>query len=109
MNIYVEFKRDRLRLKTGEEEIEIKVRPDFYSPIPGTESFYMFHDNATNNRLKDFIGRQRSNLRLFDKVKYLFLRNRVLAVIDKKVQTGDYRTNLFICDFVFGQQDNFHH
>jgi hypothetical protein len=86
MNIYAEFKRDRLRIKTGDEEIEIRISTDFYTPIPGTESFEMFRDKETNTKLKDFIDRQRNNLGLLEKVNYWFFRNRVLVLVDKEVQ-----------------------
>ena len=86
MDIYVEVKRDRLRVKTGDEEIEIKVRTDFYTPIPGTESFEMFLDEKTNEKLKDFIHRHRLKLGLFGKINYWFFRNRVLILVDNEVQ-----------------------
>jgi hypothetical protein len=86
MNIYTEFKLDRLRVKTQEEEIEIKIQKDFYSPIPGTESFEMFRDEGTNKILKDFIERHRNSLGSFAKVNYWFFRNRVLVLVDKDVQ-----------------------
>src|SRR5688500_2504516 len=86
MNIYIEFKRDCLRMKVGNDQIEIKVHSNFYSPIPGTESFYMFQDNKTINRLKELIKRQKNNLRLFTKLKYQLLRNRVLTLVDTEVQ-----------------------
>jgi len=86
MDIYAEFKRDRLRIKTGGEEIEIKIQADFYTPIPGTESFEMFRDKETNKRLKDFIDRHRSNWGLLKKVNYWLFRNRVLVLVDKEVQ-----------------------
>lgn len=86
MNIYAEFKRDSLRIKKGDEEIEIKIQANFYTPIPGTESFEMFRDKETNKKLKNFIDRQRSNLGLLEKVNYWFFRNRVLVLVDKEVQ-----------------------
>ena len=86
MNIYAEFNRDRLRVKMGGEEIEIKIQTDFYTPIPGTESFEMFRDNETNKKLKNFIDRQRSTLGPLEKVNYWFFRNRVLVLVDKEVQ-----------------------
>jgi hypothetical protein len=84
MNIYTEFKLDRLRVKTQEEEIEIKIQKDFYSPIPGTESFEMFRDEGINKILKDFIDRHRNSLGSFAKINYWFFRNRVLVLVDKE-------------------------
>jgi formylmethanofuran dehydrogenase subunit C len=86
MDIYVEVKRDRLRVKTGDQEIEIKIRTDFYTPIAGTESFEMFRDEKTNEKLKDFIHRHRLKLGLFGKINYWFFRNRVLILVDNEVQ-----------------------
>ena len=86
MNIYAEFKRDRLRIKTEDEEIEIKIQADFYTPIHGTESFEMFRDKETNEKLKDLIDRHRSSLGLLERINYWLFRNRVLVLVDKEVQ-----------------------
>lgn len=86
MDIYIEFNLNRLRVKTGDEEIEIKIHKDFYSTIPGTESFEMFRDEGTNKELTDFIGRHRNKLGLLARVNYWFFRNRVLVLVDKDVQ-----------------------
>jgi hypothetical protein len=86
MNIYAEFNRERLRIKTGDEEIEIEIQADFYTPILGTESFEMFRDKETNEKVKDFIDRHRSTLGLLEKINYWFFRNRVLVLVDKEVQ-----------------------
>ncbi|WP_276371811.1 hypothetical protein [Chryseolinea sp. H1M3-3] len=86
MNIYVEYKLGRLRLKTGEEEIEVEVQKNFYSSIPGTESFEMFRDEETIMKLSDFISRHRNKLGPLAKVNYWFFRNRVLSLVDKDVQ-----------------------
>jgi len=86
MNIYTEFKADKIRIKTGVEEIELNIRADFYSSIPRTESFEMFQDNETTRKIKDFIDRHRTKFGLLEKLNYWFLRNRVLVLVDKEVQ-----------------------
>lgn len=86
MNIYIEFKKDRLRVKIGDEQLEINVREDFYSSIPGTESFQMFRDQVTIEKLKDLVNRHREKLGFLKKIQYWFLRNRVLALVDPDVQ-----------------------
>lgn len=86
MDIYGEFKKDRLRFKIGTEEIELFISNNFYSPVTGTESFYMFRDNDTTVKLKDFIERHRKKLGLYRRFRYWFLRNRVFVIIDKDVQ-----------------------
>ena len=86
MNIYVEFKKPKLRVRIGTEEIEVMVPSNFYSSIPGTESFYMFRDDETINRLKDLVERHRSQLGFFGKIRYWFFRNTVFSLVDKEVQ-----------------------
>ena len=86
MNIYGEFQKAILRVKIGTEEIKIQVQPDFYTPIPGTESFYMFRDMDIISKLKDLVDRHRKNLGLYRKLRYFPLRNRALVVVDKETQ-----------------------
>ena len=86
MNIYIEFKKDRLRVKIGTKQLETNIQGDFYSSIPGTESSYMFRDQATIEKLKDLVNRHREKLGLFKKIQYWPLRNRVLALVDHEVQ-----------------------
>lgn len=86
MDIYGEFTKDRLRFKIGTEEIEVLISDNFYLPITGTDSFYMFRDNDTIDKLKDFIERHRIILGLYRRFRYWFLRNRVFVIIDKDVQ-----------------------
>ncbi len=86
MNVYCELKRNRIRLQINREEIQIKVRSDFYSRIKETESYHMFFDTATNKKIKDFITRHRKNLGFYKALRYFFLRNRALIVIDNDVQ-----------------------
>jgi len=86
MNIYGELKKNRIRLKINSEEIEIKIRSDFYSKIKGTETYHMFLDTITNNKIKDFVTRHRKKLGLYETFKYMFLRNRALVMVDRDVQ-----------------------
>lgn len=86
MNIYGELKKNRIRLKINTEKIEIKVRSDFYSKIKGTESYHMFFDTITNNKIKDFVTKHRKNLGLYKTLTYMFLRNRALVMVDRDVQ-----------------------
>lgn len=86
MNIYCELKKNRIRLKIGSEETEIKIRPDFYAKIKGTETYLMFRDKATNAKIGEFIARHRSKLGLFGIFRYMFLRNRALVMLDREVQ-----------------------
>jgi hypothetical protein len=86
MNIYCELKRNRIKLKIGSEEIEIRIRPDFYSKINGTETYQMFRDKAANGKIRDLVSRHRKKLGLFETWKYLFLRNTAFAMVDEDVQ-----------------------
>jgi hypothetical protein len=86
MNIYIEFKRDRLRVKIGSEQLETIIQGDFYSSIPGTESSYMFRDKVTIEKLEDLVNRHREKLGFFKKIQYWSLHNRVLVLVDNEVQ-----------------------
>jgi hypothetical protein len=86
MNIYCELKKNRIRIKINAEEIEIKVRSDFYSKIKGTASYHMFLDTISNDKIKDFVTRHRKNLGLYNTFRYIFLRNRALVIVDRDVQ-----------------------
>lgn len=86
MTIYIEFKKSKLRVRIGPENVEIIVSSNFYSLIPSTESYYMFRDDETNARLKDLVDRHRNQLSLLGKIRYWFFRNSVFSLIDKEVQ-----------------------
>lgn len=86
MNIYTEFKADKIRIKTGDDEIEINIRADFYSAIPGTESFEMFRDDGTSKQIRDFINGHRNKKGLLERIRYWFFRNSVLVLVDKEAQ-----------------------
>lgn len=86
MNIYIEFKKSKLRVMIGTEQIEVAIPSNFYSPVPGTESFYMFREDETNNQLKDLVERHRSHLGFLGKIRYWFFRNSVFSLVDKEVQ-----------------------
>lgn len=86
MNIYIEFKKSKLRVRIGTEEIEVMIPSNFYSLVPNTESFYMFRDDEINRQLKDLIDRHRSQLVFLRKISYWFFRNTVFSLVDKEVQ-----------------------
>src|SRR5690606_3806368 len=85
MKIYIQFKKLALRIRLKAEEIEVMVPSNFYSSIPGTESFYMFRDDETNNKIKSFIERHKNNLGFFGKIRYWFFRNTVFSLVDREI------------------------
>jgi hypothetical protein len=86
MNIYAELTKTDIRLKIDLDEIKVKIRSDFYTKIKGTSTYKMFLDAATNKKIKDFITQRGNNLGFYDKLKYIFLRNTALVVVDQDVQ-----------------------
>jgi hypothetical protein len=79
MNIYCEFRKERIRIKINGEEIAVMLRDDFYPRK-------MFKDTITNNKLEGFVYYHRKNLGLLDRIKYRFEKNRVLILINKEIQ-----------------------
>lgn len=79
MNIYCEFRRERIRIKINGEEIAVMLRDDFYPRK-------MFKDTITNNKLEGFVYYHRKNLGLIERIKYRFEKNRVLILISQEIQ-----------------------
>ena len=79
MNVYCEFRKERIRIKINGEEIAVMLRDDFYPRK-------MFKDTITNNKLEGFVYYHRKKLGLIDRIKYRFEKNRVLILINKEVQ-----------------------
>ena len=79
MNIYCEFRRERIRIKINGEEIAVMLRDDFYPRK-------MFKDTITNNKLEGFVYNHRKKLGLIDRLKYRFEKNRVLILISREIQ-----------------------
>ena len=79
MNIYCEFRKERIRIKINGEEIAVMLRDDFYPRK-------MFKDTITNNKLEGFVHYHRKKLGLIDRIKYRFEENRVLILINKEIQ-----------------------
>ena len=79
MNIYCEFRKERIRIKINGEEIAVMLRDDFYPRK-------MFKDTITNNKLEGFVRYHRKKLGLIDRIKYRFEENRVLILINKEIQ-----------------------
>jgi hypothetical protein len=79
MNIYCEFRKERIRIKINGEEIAVMLRDDFYPRK-------MFKDTITNNKLEGFVYYHRKNLGLLDRIKYRFEKNRVLILVNKEIQ-----------------------
>jgi hypothetical protein len=86
MTVYGEFKKDRIRFSINGEEISIKVGTKFYSKADKKESYHMFTDKAINKRIQEFVNKHRNKLPLLEKLKYIFLRNTVVILVDKDVQ-----------------------
>lgn len=79
MNIYCEFKKERIRIKINGEEIAVQLRDDFYPRK-------MFKDAITNNKLEGFVYYHRKKLGIIDRLKYRFEKNRVLILVDQEIQ-----------------------
>lgn len=79
MNIYCEFKKDRIRIKISGDEIAIQLRDDFYPRK-------MFKDAITNNKLEGFVYFHKKNLGLIERLKYRFEKNRVLILVSREIQ-----------------------
>jgi hypothetical protein len=79
MNIYCEFRKDRIRIKINGDEIAIQLRDDFYPRK-------MFKDAITNNKMEGFVYFHRKNLGIIDRLKYRFEKNRVLILISREIQ-----------------------
>ena len=79
MNIYCEFRKERIRIKINGDEIAIQLRDDFYPRK-------MFKDAMTNNKLEGFVYFHRKSLGLFKRLKYRFEKNRVLILINHEIQ-----------------------
>ena len=79
MNIYCEFRKDRIRIKINGDEIAIQLRDDFYPRK-------MFKDAITNNKLEGFVYFHRKKLGIIDRLKYRFEKNRVLILISREIQ-----------------------
>lgn len=79
MNIYCEFKKERIRIKIGRDEIAVQLRDDFYPRK-------MFKDTITNNKLEGFVIIHKKALGLFERLKYRFQKNRVLILIHQEIQ-----------------------
>jgi len=79
MNIYCEFRKERIRIKINGEEIAVMLRDDFYPRK-------MFKDTITNNKLEGFVYYHRKNLGLIARLKYRFEKNRVLMLISREIQ-----------------------
>ena len=79
MNIYCEFRRERIRIKIHGEEIAVMLRDDFYPRK-------MFKDTITNNKLEGFVDKHRKKLGLFDRLKHRLKKNRVLILISREIQ-----------------------
>ncbi|HTE33314.1 MAG TPA: hypothetical protein VK666_23195 [Chryseolinea sp.] len=86
MNIYVELAKSAIRLKIDSDDVQIKIPPDFYTKIKGTSTYKMFLDSASNNKVKHFITHRRNNLGFYGKLRYIFMRNTVLVMVDHDVQ-----------------------
>jgi len=83
MNIYCEFRKERIRIKINGDEIAIQLRDDFYPRK-------MFKDAMTNNKLEGFVFFHKKELGLFERLKYRFEKNRVLILVNQEIQ--DYVT-----------------
>lgn len=79
MNIYCEFRKERIRIKINGDEIAVQLRDDFYPRK-------MFKDAITNNMLEGFVYVHKKNLGLFERLKYRFEKNRVLILINHEIQ-----------------------
>lgn len=79
MNIYCEFRKERIRIKINGDEIAIQLRDDFYPRK-------MFKDAITNNKLEGFVYYHRKKLGLIERLKYRFEKNRVLVHISQEIQ-----------------------
>jgi hypothetical protein len=79
MNIYCEFKKEKIRIKINGDEIAVQLRDDFYPRK-------MFKDAITSNKLEGFVYYHRKNLGLIDRLKYRFEKNRVLILINREIQ-----------------------
>jgi len=79
MNIYCEFRKERIRIKINGEEIAVQLRDDFYPRK-------MFKDAMTNNKLEGFVFFHKSKLGFIEKIKYRFEKNRVLMLISPEIQ-----------------------
>lgn len=79
MNIYCEFKKEKIRIKIGRDEIAVQLRDDFYPRK-------MFKDAITNNKLEGFVIIHKKALGLIERLKYRFQKNRVLILIHQEIQ-----------------------
>jgi hypothetical protein len=79
MNIYCEFLKEKIRIKINGEEIAVQLRDDFYPRK-------MFKDGITNNKLEGFVVYRKKSLGIIDRLKYRFVKNRVLILISKDIQ-----------------------
>ena len=79
MNIYCEFRKERIRIKINGDEIAIQLRDDFYPRK-------MFKDAITNNKLEGFVYYHKKSLGFIERLKYRFEKNRVLILINHEIQ-----------------------
>lgn len=79
MNIYCEFKKERIRIKINGDEIGIQLRDDFYPRK-------MFKDVMTNNKMEGFVFYHHKKLGLIERLMYRFKKNRVLILISQEIQ-----------------------
>jgi hypothetical protein len=80
MNIYCEFKKEKIRIKIDGDEIAVQLRDDFYPRK-------MFKDAITNNKLEGFVFIHKKALGIIDRLKYRFEKNRVLILVHQEIQT----------------------
>ena len=79
MNIYCEFKKERIRIKINGDEIAVQLRDDFYPRK-------MFKDATTTNMLEGFVFYHKKKLGLIERIKHRFEKNRVLILLNQEVQ-----------------------
>lgn len=86
MKIYAELKLNGIFLQIDGERLEIRIKPEFYRKVKGTESYQMFLDKTINSKISGFINKQRNKLGFYQKLGYIFLRNTAFVLVDDDVQ-----------------------
>ncbi|HTE30219.1 MAG TPA: hypothetical protein VK666_07585 [Chryseolinea sp.] len=79
MNVYCELLLERIRVKIDGEEIAFQVPSDFYTTK-------MFRDSLTSARIRGYINYHKSDLNIFQLVRYYFKLNTVHVLVNHDIQ-----------------------